>query len=494
MSDITENTITELKEKLTKKEISATELTKLYLDKIKKINPELNAYILVTEEEALKSAAKADKNINNGTARLLEGIPLGIKDNFCTKNIKTSCASYILDGFTPPYESTVTHNLWDNGAIMLGKLNMDEFAMGSANITSFHGAAVNPIKANNSDKKLVPGGSSGGSAAAVAANLCAAAIGSDTGGSIRQPASFTALTGLKPTYGRCSRLGLIAFASSLDQASPITKNVADNALMLNSMAGYDPQDSTSKKIDVEDFTKDIGKDIRGLRIGIPKEYYLDGLDPEIITSWENAMNLLKKQGAEIIEISLPHTEYAAPTYYIISTAEASSNLSRYDGVRYGLRVADKGDSLDNLYVKTRSAGFGDEVKRRIMVGTYVLSSGYYDAYYKKAQKLRRLITEDFDSAFNKVDTILTPTTPNAAFAIDEKPTTLEMYHNDIFTVSANLAGLPAISIPSGVNKHNLPLGVQLISPLFSEALLYRVAHNVEREIDFNHNSLNTHIL
>lgn len=493
MSDITKYTITSLKQKLNNKEISATELTKLYLDKIKQINSELNAYILSTEEIALKSAAISDQNIANGSAKLLEGIPLGIKDNFCTKNIKTRCASHILDNFIPPYESTVTQNLWNNGAILLGKLNMDEFAMGSANITSFYGPTVNPIIAKDSDKKLVPGGSSGGSAAAVCANLCVAAIGSDTGGSIRQPASFTALTGLKPTYGRCSRLGLIAFASSLDQAGPISKNVTDNALMLNAIAGYDPQDSTSKNIAMEDFTKDLNKNIKGLKIGIPKEYQLNGVDQAVTKSWENAANTLESLGAEIIDISLPHTEYAAPTYYIISTAEASSNLARYDGVRYGLRVSDQGDSLNDLYIKTRSQGFGNEVKRRIMVGTYVLSSGYYDAYYKKAQKLRRLISQDFDSAFKKVDAILTPTTPNTAFAIDEKPTTLEMYHNDIFTVSANLTGLPAISIPAGLNKKHLPLGVQLISPLFSETLLYRIAKNLEEALEFNHDQLNYRI-
>jgi len=490
MEDITNYTIEELKNKLSKKEISATELTKAYLDNIKKNNPELNAYISVTEDKALQSATNSDKRINNGEARPLEGIPLGIKDNFCTKDIKTTCASHILDNFIPPYESTVTRNLWNNGAILLGKLNMDEFAMGSSNTTSFYGPTKNPIIAKDNNSPLVPGGSSGGSASAVCANLCAAAIGSDTGGSIRQPASFTALTGIKPTYGRCSRLGLIAFASSLDQAAPITKTVTDNALMLNAMAGYDPNDSTSKKIDVEDFTKNLNKNIKGLKIGIPKEYQLEGIDTEITKTWKNAANILKSLGAEVIDISLPHTEYAAPTYYIISTAEASSNLSRYDGVRYGLRVTEEGDSLNDLYIRTRSEGFGDEVKRRIMVGTYVLSSGYYDAYYKKAQKLRRLITEDFNSAFNKVDAILTPTTPNAAFAVNEKPTNLEMYHNDIFTVSANLTGLPAISIPAGVNKKNLPLGIQLISPLFSETLLYQIARNLEKELEFSNLELN----
>ena len=480
MTDITNNTITILRQKLLNKEISATELTKEYLQKIKAHNSKFNAYVTVTEEQALAMAKIADQNIASGKARLLEGIPLGIKDNFCTKNIKTTCASHMLDNFVPPYEATVTQNLWNSGAILLGKLNMDEFAMGSSNITSYYKPVVNPIKAQNSDKNLVPGGSSGGSAAAVCADLCAAAIGSDTGGSIRQPASFTDTVGLKPTYGRCSRFGLVAFASSLDQAGPITKNVADSALMLSSMGSFDPNDSTSKNIPNEDYTSDLGQDIKGLKVGIPREYRLDGLDDAIIKMWDDAAQRLKEQGAEIIDISLPHTQYAAPTYYIISTAEASSNLARYDGVRYGLRVSDAGDSLDEMYIKTRSQGFGEEVKRRIMIGTYVLSSGYYDAYYIKAQKLRRLISDDFNAAFKQVDVILTPTCPNSAFAIDAKPTTLEMYHNDVFTVSANLTGLPAISVPFGKDKADLPLGVQLISPLFSEKLLLKTAQKLEK--------------
>ena len=493
MTDITKYTISQLKAQLASKKISAIELTKAYLEQSKKLNPELNIYIDIVEEHALNMAKNSDKNIQTGKAGLLEGIPLAIKDNFCTKNIKTQCASHILDSFTPPYEATVTQNLWDNGAILLGKLNMDEFAMGSANITSYFGPAINPLKSNNHNEKLTPGGSSGGSAAAVRANLCAAAMGSDTGGSVRQPASFTGLTGLKPTYGRCSRFGLIAFASSLDQAGPITHDVTDAALMLNAIAGHDVNDSTSAQKDQEDFTRDLEKDIKGFKIGIPKEYKLDDLDPDIIKNLENSIKVIQNLGAEIIEISLPHTEYAAPTYYIISTAEASSNLSRYDGVRYGLRITETGDSLDDMYAKTRSAGFGDEVKRRIMVGNYVLSSGYYDAYYKKAQKLRNLITQDFKAAFKDVSAILTPTTPNAAFRLDQKPSILEMYYNDIFTVSANLTGLPAISIPSGVNKENLPLGVQLISPLFSENLLFRVARNLEKELAFQASTLNYRI-
>ena len=456
MTNITKYTISQLKMALAKKEISAIELTTQYLEHSKKFNDKFNIYIDINEEHALKMAKKAQENIQAGKAGLLEGIPLGIKDNFCTKDIKTQCASHILDGFTPPYESTVTNNLWQNGAILLGKLNMDEFAMGSANITSYFGAVVNPIKSNNHDYNLTAGGSSGGSAAAVRANFCVAAMGSDTGGSVRQPAAFNGLTGLKPSYGRCSRFGLIAFASSLDQAGPITHNVTDSALMLNAIAGYDAKDSTSAQRDQEDFTKNIEQDIKGMKIGVPKEYQLADLDADIIENWQNSIKAMQDLGAEIVEISLPHTEYAAPTYYIISTAEASSNLARYDGVRYGLRVYDKGDSLDEMYAKTRSEGFGAEVKRRIMVGNYVLSSGYYDAYYKKAQKLRNLITQDFNKAFTEVAAILTPTTPNAAFRLDQKPSILEMYYNDIFTVSANLSGLPAISIPSGVNKENLP--------------------------------------
>jgi aspartyl-tRNA(Asn)/glutamyl-tRNA(Gln) amidotransferase subunit A len=489
MTDITKSTIAELKEKLSKQEISAAELCNIFYQKIEKDNPKINAFIHLTKEQALANAEKSQKLISQGKARLLEGIPLGIKDNFCNINTPTQAASHILDKFTPTYESTVTQNLWNSGALMLGKLNMDEFAMGSANITSHYGNCINPIKASNHDKELVPGGSSGGSAAAVAANLCAGATASDTGGSIRQPASFTGLVGLKPSYGRCSRWGMIAFASSLDQAGPLTKTVEDSALMLQAMAGHDAKDSTSADVKVEDYLANLGADIKGKKIGIPKEYQTSDMPQEIKQIWEATASELKQLGAEIIDISLPHTKYAISTYYIISTAEAASNLARYDGVRYGLRVSDPGDNLDAMYEKTRGEGFGTEVKRRIMLGTYVLSSGYYDAYYQKAQKVRRLISQDFDNAFSKVDAILAPTTPSPAFALDEKLSTIEMYLNDIFTVSANLAGICAISIPAGLSSNNLPLGMQLMAPRFAEAKLLNIAQQAETAIEFDRNKL-----
>ncbi|MBT4989167.1 MAG: Asp-tRNA(Asn)/Glu-tRNA(Gln) amidotransferase subunit GatA [Rickettsiales bacterium] len=482
-------TITELLSLLKAREISATEITKAYLDRIKNNNDKINAFVTVTQDTALSMAEAADKRYKTNSTLLLDGIPLGIKDVFCTKNIRTQAASKILDNFIPTYESTVTQKLWDNGAVNLGKLNMDEFAMGSANLNSCYGEVVSPLQRTTDTKKLVAGGSSGGSSAAVAADFCAAATGSDTGGSVRQPAAFTGTVGIKPTYGRCSRWGMVAFASSLDQAGVITKTVADAAIFLQSISGYDKKDSTSSDLPVPDLSKDLNRDIKGLKIGIPKEYNSELLNSEAKNNWSNIAKSFANLGAEIIDISLPHTDYAAPTYYIISTAEASSNLSRYDGVKYGLRVYNKGDTLDQMYEKTRQAGFGPEVKKRVLTGTYVLSAGYYDAYYKKALKLRNLISQDFQNAYQKVDLILTPTTPNTAFAIDERPDTINMYLNDIFTVSTNLAGLPAISVPTSISSNGLPLSVQLIGNSFQEKLLLQAAQNLETEIKFDRTKL-----
>ncbi len=483
---LTELGIKDSRDLLNKKEISAAELTNAYIQNIKE-STKLNAFIEKTFNIALMQASRADKLIGTNSQKSLCGIPLGIKDLFCCKNVKTQAASAILDNFIPPYESTVTQKLWDEQAIMLGKLNMDEFAMGSSNETSAYGPAINPWKLNDSDDLLTPGGSSGGSSAAVAANLCAAATGTDTGGSIRQPASFTGTVGLKPTYGRCSRWGIIAFASSFDQAGPITKNVIDSAIMLKAMSGFDPKDSTSAKIEVPDYEQQLDKDINGLRIGLAKEYSLEKSDSEAKRKWEHAVLLLKNMGAEIVEISLPHTEFALPTYYVLAPAEASSNLARYDGVRYGHRATlDTNDSILELYEKTRSEGFGTEVKRRILIGTYVLSSGYYDAYYKRAQKVRSLIKNDFDEVFKNVDLILTPTTPTSAFPLGSKGTQdpVEMYMNDIFTVPTNLAGLPAISLPVGLDELGLPLGVQLIGDNWQEPLLLNTAFNLENALAF----------
>ena len=484
--NLTELGIKEVRDLLNKKEISATELTNAYIQNIED-SSKLNAFIEKTFNKALMQASEADKVIGTDLQKSLCGIPLGIKDLFCCKDVKTQAASDILDNFVPPYESTVTQNLWNEQAIMLGKLNMDEFAMGSSNETSAYGPVINPWKLADTHAPLTPGGSSGGSSAAVAANLCAAATGTDTGGSIRQPASFTGTVGLKPTYGRCSRWGIIAFASSFDQAGPITKNVTDSAIMLRAMAGFDPKDSTSAKIEVPDYEKQLEKDIKGLRVGLAKEYSLKKSDSEAQRKWEQAVTLLENMGAEVIEISLPHTEYALPTYYVLAPAEASSNLARYDGVRYGHRAnLDTNDSILDLYEKTRSEGFGTEVKRRILIGTYVLSSGYYDAYYKRAQKVRSLIKNDFDNVFKKVDIILTPTTPTSAFPLGSKGTQdpVEMYMNDIFTVPANLAGLPAISLPVGIDELGLPLGVQLIGDNWQEPLFLNTAFNLENALDF----------
>lgn len=480
-NDLVRLTLAEAKEGLAQKRFSSVELTQTYLDAMADSRV-LNAYILETPDLALKAAEASDKRLSKGEGRALEGIPLAIKDLFCTEGIQTTAGSHILEGFKPPYESTVSLNLKNAGAVCLGKTNMDEFAMGSANITSYYGNVINPWRRADG-KDLTPGGSSGGSAAAVAAGLAVAATGTDTGGSIRQPAAFTGIVGIKPTYGRCSRWGIMAFASSLDQAGPMTRDVRDAAVLLEIMAGHDPKDSTSAPQDVPSFEKALNQGVRGLRVGIPKEYGLEGMRGDVVALWERGAKWLKEAGAEIIEISLPHTKYSLPAYYVLAPAEASSNLARYDGVRYGLRVP--GATLDELYENTRSEGFGLEVQRRILIGTYVLSAGYYDAYYLKAQKVRKLITQDFELAFQKVDVILTPTTPSAAFALDEKPTDpVEMYLNDILTVPANLAGLPAISVPVGLSKEGLPLGLQLIGPAFDENVLFRVGRVLEESAAF----------
>ena len=481
MTDLTKLTIAEALKSLKNKEFSAIDLTNAYIKKMEE-GRKYNAYVFETPELALSQAQKADEHYANGTNRALEGIPLGIKDLFCTKDVRSTACSHILDGFVPQYESTVTQNLLDNGAVFLGKLNMDEFAMGGSNETSYYKPAVNPY---SKDKPLVPGGSSGGSAAAVAADMCAGATGTDTGGSIRQPAAFCGITGIKPTYGRCSRWGIMAFASSLDQAGPMTKDVRDAAIMLQAMAGYDAKDSTSVDLKVPDFEKVLGQDIKGLRVGLPKEYRPDGLNAEIASYWDKAAEMLKAKGAELVDISLPHTKYALPVYYIIAPAEASSNLARYDGIRYGLRI--NGDKLDDLYINTRTEGFGAEVKRRIMIGTYVLSAGYFDAYYLKAQKVRRLIKQDFEDAFKKCDVILTPTSPVSAFEIGDKSMNenpINMYLNDVFTVSINLAGLPAMSLPIGLDCKGLPLGMQLIGKAFDEETVFKAAYALEQEAGF----------
>jgi aspartyl-tRNA(Asn)/glutamyl-tRNA(Gln) amidotransferase subunit A len=468
-------------EGLAKKDFTSVELTQACIDAMQAARP-LNVMITETPEKALEMAKAADARRTKGEAGLLEGIPLAIKDLFATEGVLTTAASHILDGFKPAYESTATANLWKAGAVMLGKLNLDEFAMGSSNETSYYGPAVNPWRAKDGTK-LVPGGSSGGSAAAVAAGFALGATGTDTGGSIRQPASLCGITGIKPTYGRVSRWGIVAFASSLDQAGPMTRSVRDSALMLQAMAGFDPKDSTSVDRPVPDYTANLEGGVKGMRIGIPREYRMDGMNAEIIALWEQGKQWLKDAGAEIVDISLPHTHYALAAYYIVAPAEASSNLARYDGVRYGLRVP--GKDLIEMYENTRGAGFGREVQRRIMIGTYVLSAGYYDAYYTKAQKVRTLIKKDFEQAFQRVDAILTPTAPNAAFPIGmkhEDPVT--MYLNDVFTVPVNLAGLPGMSLPAGLDSAGLPLGLQLIGKPFEEAPLLRLGRTLEKAANF----------
>ena len=481
MSNLTHLTLTEARDGLAKKEFSATELAESFIQAMQ-AGRDLNAYITETPEVALERARQSDDRRAKGDPLgAMDGLPIAMKDLFCTEGVLTTAGSHILDGFVPPYESTVSANLRSAGAVMLGKANLDEFAMGSANITSYYGPVKNPWKAldgPNVGKDLVPGGSSGGSAAAVAAGLAMAATGTDTGGSIRQPASFCGITGIKPTYGRCSRWGVVAFASSLDQAGPMTKTVRDAAIMLGAMAGYDPKDSTSANMAVPDFEAALSGDIHGLKVGIPKEYRMDGMDPEIQALWDRGIEWLKASGATVKDISLPHTKYALAAYYIVAPAEASANLARYDGVRFGLRVP--GDSLDDMYMNTRGEGFGEEVQRRILIGTYVLSSGYYDAYYIKAQRVRTLIANDLKKAFEDVDVILTPTAPSAAFPLGEKQEDpVAMYLNDVFTVPTSLAGLPGISVPAGLSKDGLPLGLQLIGRPFDEETVLRVADVME---------------
>jgi aspartyl-tRNA(Asn)/glutamyl-tRNA(Gln) amidotransferase subunit A len=485
MTALTDLTIKQASDKLKSKEISVRELTQAHFKRVNELNPELNAYIEVTESHALAQCEAAQNKINNGSAGLLEGIPVAVKDLFCTQGFESSACSNILKGYIPQYESTVTEKLFASGGIMVGKTNMDEFAMGSANTTSARGNVINPWQAPHG-KPLTPGGSSGGSSAAVAAKMCMAALGSDTGGSIRQPAAFTGIVGIKPTYGRCSRYGMIAFASSLDQAGVFTRNVEDAAIMLEAIAGFDPKDSTSVDVAVPNYRDSLNGSLKGLRVGIPKEYSIAGIPSEIEAIWQNGANWLREQGAEIVEISLPHTAYALPVYYIIAPAEASSNLARYDGVRYGQRVMPNHGGINEMYEETRAEGFGDEVKRRIIIGTYVLSAGYYDAYYTKALKIRRLIANDFANAFTKVDVILTPSAPSEAFAIGEnQDDPVKMYLNDIFTVTANLAGIPGISVPAGLSANKLPLGLQLLGKHFDEATLFRAAYGLEKAANFN---------
>jgi len=479
MSDITKRSLTEIVDLIKKKEIKSEELTQSFINNINS-DKKLNTFITNCSEQALEKAKNFDENPNYES--LLSGVPIAVKDLFCTQSVKTTAGSKMLENFIPNYESTITSNLWKEGAFLLGKLNCDEYAMGSSNETSYYGNVINPIAENT-----VPGGSSGGSASALAANLTPTTIGTDTGGSIRQPASFTGTVGLKPTYGLCSRWGIVAFASSLDQAGPMTKTVEDCALMLEAMAGFDEKDSTSINKNKENYSKKLTNNIRGLKIGIPKEYRVDEMPKEIDQLWEKGKKILKESGAEIIDISLPHTKYALPTYYIVAPAEASSNLARYDGVKYGFRSS-KGNNLIEMYENTRSEGFGDEVKRRILIGTYVLSSGYYDAYYIKAQKIRQLIKSDFDQSFKKVDAILTPSTPSSAFKIGEKKDDpISMYLNDIFTVPVNLAGIPAISIPAGTDSNNYPLGLQFIGKPLDEQKLLNIAFAAEKKINFKQN-------
>ena len=476
MADLLSLSAVEARAALDAGEVSAPELTGAYLAAIEETGA-LNNYVAVTADKAMEMAEASQVRIKADEAGLIEGIPVGVKDLFCTAGVASTACSKILEGFTPTYESTVTANLWREGGVMLGKINCDEFAMGSANETSAFGPAINPWQAADG-ADLVPGGSSGGSASAVAARSALLATGTDTGGSIRQPAAFCGVVGMKPTYGRCSRWGIVAFASSLDQAGPFSRTVADNALMMQAMASHDLKDSTSADTPLPDLMAALDKGVKGMKIGVPSEYVMDGMDSEVVALWEKGQAWLRDAGAELVEISLPHTKYALPAYYIIAPAEASSNLARYDGVRYGLRV--EADSLDDMYGETRAAGFGDEVQRRIMIGTYVLSAGYYDAYYLKAQKVRRLIKQDFDTAYETVDAILTPATPTAAFPVGRKvddPVT--NFLNDVFTVPANLAGLPGMAVPAGLNADGLPLGLQILGRPFDEATLYSIGRVIE---------------
>ena len=482
MADLLSLSAIEARAALEAGDVSAPELTGAYLAAIEETGA-LNNYVAVTADKAMEMAEASQARIKAGEAGLIEGIPVGVKDLFCTAGVASTACSKILEGFTPTYESTVTANLWREGGVMLGKINCDEFAMGSANETSAFGPAINPWQAADG-ADLVPGGSSGGSASAVAARSALLATGTDTGGSIRQPAAFCGVVGMKPTYGRCSRWGIVAFASSLDQAGPFSRTVADNALMMQAMASHDLKDSTSADTPLPDLMAALDKGVKGMKIGVPSEYVMDGMDSEVVALWEKGQAWLRDAGAELVEISLPHTKYALPAYYIIAPAEASSNLARYDGVRYGLRI--EADSLDDMYGETRAAGFGDEVQRRIMIGTYVLSAGYYDAYYLKAQKVRRLIKQDFDTAYETVDAILTPATPTAAFPVGRKvddPVT--NFLNDVFTVPANLAGLPGMAVPAGLNADGLPLGLQILGRAFDEATLYSIGRVIEDSAAFD---------
>jgi len=482
MAALTSLTLAEASKGLADGEFSAVELTQAHIDALEK-ERELNAFITETPELALEQARASDERRKQGNVvGPMDGIPIANKDLFCTEGVLTTAASHILDGFKPTYESTVSEKLKSAGSVMLGKTNLDEFAMGSATVTSYYGPTKNPWR-GKSDKDLVPGGSSGGSAAAVAAGLCLGATGTDTGGSIRQPASFCGIVGMKPTYGRCSRWGVIAFASSLDQPGPFTRTVSDTAMMLQIMAGHDPKDSTSAPFALPDFAAALTGDIRSMKIGIPKEYRIDGMPDAIEKLWQQGIDWVKDAGADIVDVSLPLTKYALPVYYIIAPAEASSNLARYDGVRYGLRV--DGDSLDEMYENTRGEGFGEEVRRRVLIGTYALSAGYYDAYYLKAQQVRKLISEEFSKVFETVDALLTPTAPSAAFAIGEKmDDPIAMYLNDVFTVPSSLAGLPGISVPAGLDENGLPLGMQIIGKAFDEESVLRVAGVMERQANF----------
>jgi len=487
MTDVTDLGVAALRDGVAAGTFSAREVAEAFNANVAAAQGALNAFIVATPEKALEAADAVDAARAKGEALgKLAGVPIGMKDLFATKGVQTTAASHILEGFVPEYESTVSANLWRAGAGMLGKLNMDQFAMGSSNETSYFGNVVSPWRTSDGgNAALAPGGSSGGSSAAVAARLCPAATGTDTGGSIRQPAAFTGISGIKPTYGRCSRWGVVAFASSLDQAGPMARDVTDCAIMLEAMAGFDPKDSTSLDLPVPQWEAGLSDDLRGKRVGIPREYRMDGTDPEILASWEQGIAWLKDAGAEVVDVNLPHTKYALPAYYIIAPAEASSNLARYDGVRYGLRDLPPGANLQDMYAATRAAGFGEEVKRRILIGTYVLSAGFYDAYYNQAQRVRALIARDFDEAFRQCDVILAPTTPTASFALGDKvDDPLAMYLNDVFAVPASLAGLPAMSVPAGLNSQGLPLGLQLIGKAFDEQGVLNAGLAIERRAGF----------
>ncbi len=487
MSELTNLGIAALRDGVAKGDFTATEVATAFNAAVAEANPVLNAFIVTTPDHALAAAGMVDAARAAGAPLgKMAGVPIGMKDLFATKGVQTTAASHILEGFVPQYESTVSQRLWDAGAGMLGKLNLDQFAMGSSNETSAFGNVISPWRANGDTAARAPGGSSGGSSSAVAARIAAAATGTDTGGSIRQPAAFTGISGIKPTYGRCSRWGVVAFASSLDQAGPMARDVTDCAIMLEAMAGFDPKDSTSLDLPVPAWSDNLNDNLKGLKVGIPREYRLDGMDADVAKSWDDGIAWLRDAGAEVVDISLPHTRYALPTYYIIAPAEASSNLARYDGVRYGLRDLPDGAGLQDMYAATRAAGFGDEVKRRILIGTYVLSAGYYDAYYTQAQKVRTLIARDFELAFQQVDVILTPTAPTSAFALGVKSADpLEMYLNDVFSVPASLAGLPAMSVPAGLDRAGLPLGLHLIGRPFDEQGVLNAGLALERRAGFS---------